>query len=78
MVLESFKLLARKITLLVFAPLVVGFGSVLLVNEKQSLSPTARKASSLALFLIQLGTYVGMTVLPVILGQLLMSDLMKV
>ena len=78
MALESFKLLARKITLLGFAPLVVGYGSVLLVNEKQNLSPITRKASSLALFLIQLGTYVGMTVLPVILGQLLMSDLMKV
>ena len=78
MVLESFKLLVRNITLLVFAPLVVGFGSVLLVNEKQSSNLTARKVFFLALFLILLGTYVGMTVLPVILGQLLMSDLMKV
>ena len=77
-VLESFKLLERKIILLGFEPLVVEFGSVLLVNEKQSLNPTARKVSSLVLFLIQLGTYVGVTVLPVILGQLLMSDLMKV
>ena len=77
MVLESFKLLARKITLLVFAPLVVAYGYALLVNEKQSSNLIARKVFSLVLSLILLGTYVGMTVLPVILVQLLMSDLMK-
>ena len=75
--LVFFKLLTKKIILLAFALLVVEFGSILLVNEKQNSSPTVRKVSSLVLYRIQLGIYGGMTIILATSVLLAMSDSME-